>query len=107
MRVECPCGTLLKHTGNPSVNFADFLPSEDGDSYCEAIEAAIQEHERDIASQYVIDDTTGFFRSMCQCPVCGRLFVEDEKFQVCEFVPADPSVPRNLLGGSRRTKRST
>lgn len=106
MRVQCPCGTLLKHTGNPSSNFADLLPSQDTDSYCDAIETAIQKHEKDVAAEYVIYDTTGFFRRMCQCPTCGRVFIEDERFQVFEFIPVDPEVRKDLLGGGR-TKRST
>jgi hypothetical protein len=105
MRVECPCGTLLKHTGNPSDQFADFLPNTLDDAYCEAVESAVAEHdERDVAVQYLIYNTTDLFRRMCQCPVCGRVFIHDENYQAHEFVPANESVPKNLLSGSRRIK---
>lgn len=107
MRIQCPCGMLLKHTGNPSASFADLLPNQDTDAYCEAIERAIQKHERANAGQYVVDDTAGLFRRMCQCPTCGRLFVEDEEFQPHEFVPADPLVRKDLLAGRRRTSGSS
>lgn len=108
MRVECPCGTLLNSTGDPSDQFADFLPNTRGDANCEAIESAVAEHgKNDIAAQYVIYHTSALFRRMCQCPVCGRVFIDDENYKAYEFVPASDSVPRDLLSGSRRTKGSS
>src|SRR4051812_34248927 len=79
MRIECPCGTLLKHTGNPSDQFADFLPNTLTDAYCGAIESAVAEHDKgDVAAQYAIYNTSALFQRMCQCPVCGRVFINDE-----------------------------
>jgi hypothetical protein len=105
MRVECPCGSLVKHTGNPSTSFADFLPSVLSDAYCEVIESAILTREREVAAQYVIDGTTDLFRRMCQCPSCGRIFIEDENFGCHEFVPAGDSVSRALFTRSRPSSR--
>jgi len=101
MCVECPCGNLIKDSGNPSTSFADFLPSVLSDDYCDVIESAIGTHESAVASQYVIVGTTDLFRRMCQCPSCGRLFVEDENFGCHEFVPASASVPKALFMRSR------
>ena len=64
-----------------------------------AIENAISQHSADsaIASQWIANDTAGFFRRMCQCAKCGRIFIEDEKYRVFEFVPVDKDIPSNLL----------
>jgi hypothetical protein len=102
MLVQCPCGVIIKHHGNPSAQFADILPNQDEDAYCGAIEEAIKIHEREVAWQYAIDNTAGLFRRMCQCQSCGRLFVENERFQVYEFIPANESIPKDLLAGRRK-----
>ena len=105
MRVECPCGELIKDVGDPSASFADLLPSQCMDDYCSAIEKAVHQHSEDpdVASQWVVHDTVPFFRQMCQCPRCGRVFIEDENHRTHEFVPAAANVPRDLL--SRRDAR--
>ncbi|MEZ5944852.1 MAG: hypothetical protein R3C18_26000 [Planctomycetaceae bacterium] len=99
MKVQCPCGELLKHLGDPSSRFADYLPSQLTDAYCELTAKAVKAHvgDADVATQYAIDATTGLFRRMCQCPKCGRLFVEDSEYRVFEFLPANTDNPNNLF----------
>lgn len=99
MRVECRCGTLIKHYGNPCAQFADFLPSQSDDDYCEVIENAVKDHPSDpaVASGCVIDGTVRFFRRMCQCAQCGRVYIEDEDYRTHEFTPASAEAPHNLF----------
>jgi hypothetical protein len=97
MRVQCPCGTLLKHTGDPNPNFADLLPDVRSEAYFDAVESALTSHEKGVAIQYVAIAVADFFRQICQCPICGRIFIQDEHYQAHEFVPARASVPKDLL----------
>ncbi len=107
MRIECPCGEFIKDAGNPSPQFADILPSQCVDDYCNTIENAVRQHNEspDVASQYAMHDTVPFFRQMCQCPQCGRIFIEDGNFHTYEFLPANTDAPTNLL--ARRDARGT
>jgi hypothetical protein len=84
--------------------FADLLPTENDEAYSEVIEHAIQQYEKDVAIQYAIHNTVPFFRRMCQCPSCGRIFIEDESYRAYEFLPADPEVPKDLLSSRVRSE---
>jgi hypothetical protein len=109
MKVHCPCGEWLKDDTDMRARFADLLPHTSEDDYCETVAAAVQEHSDDpeIAAQYVIAETTRFFRCCCQCVSCGRLFVEDAQFQIHEFLPATDLIPRNLLAAHTSQKNTS
>jgi len=102
MKVHCPCGEWLTDPSGNSPTFADLLPLASVADYCDTVTAAVQEHgiDQEVAAQYVIDKTTRFFRRCCQCASCGRLFIEDAKFQVHEFLPATELVPKTLLSAN-------
>ena len=104
MRVECPCGELLKHIGKPSRLFADLIPDIAIDEYCKVIEDTVQKHKRDVVSQYIVYDTDRFFRRMCQCEQCGRLFIEDENYNIYEFQPVSDECPKDLLSRMPNSK---
>lgn len=99
MRVECPCGELIKDRGNPSARFASILPSQADDDHAMALENAFRRHQKDVdaALQWAAHDTAHFFRRICQCAKCGRIFIEDADYRTHEFVPADLQVSTNLL----------
>jgi hypothetical protein len=97
MRVKCPCGTLLKHTGDPNPDFADMTPNLWSEGYLDALESAIEGHEPSVAIQWVAIAGADFSRRMCQCPSCGRLFIQDEHYQPHEFLPANESVRKDWL----------
>ncbi len=107
MKVHCPCGAWLKDDTDMWARFADLLPLESVDDYCDTVTAAIREHSAapDVAAQYVIDRTTGFFRRCCQCASCGRLFIEDSQFQVHEFLPAAGTTSKSLLSASHSQEK--
>ena len=101
MRIECPCGTLLTDSGALLPNFADYLPDVNNDAFLDAVENAIAGHEKENAAQWVVLATADFFRQMCQCPSCGRIFIEDERYKCHEFVPANASVRKDVLSKPR------
>jgi len=77
------------------------------DEYCDEIERTVEEYPSDpgIASQYVLDRTTGLFRQMCQCPDCGRLFIEDKNYKIFMFGKTDPECPMDLLAQQTRNQK--
>ena len=98
MRSKCPCGTELKFSGNRNPNSAALLPDVRTEEFFDAVvKSAMASHDASIAIQDVLFAASDFFRAMCQCPSCGRVFVEDDQFQDHEFVPASASAPKDLL----------
>jgi putative lipoic acid-binding regulatory protein len=97
MQVQCPCGFFLKHTGDPHPNFADALPDVLSDTFFDAVDTAITRHDASVATQYVSIAVADLFRQVCQCPSCGRIFIEDNHYQTHEFVPASTTVPKDLF----------
>lgn len=99
MGVVCPCGASLSDFADSVPFLADFLPEQNSDAYCGAIEEAIRRHPNDpeIAASWVIHDTIELFRQAWQCPTCGRLLVLDLGGKYHSFVPESPETPRDLL----------
>jgi len=97
MRVQCPCGNLLKDSGNPKPQFAEFIPSLEMDDFANMIEKAIGRNDSFSATMNEISKAFRFFRHMCQCEICGRLFIEDTNYECYSFEPTLPDCPKTLL----------
>jgi hypothetical protein len=100
--VVCPCGVSLSNFADNVPFLADFLPDQNSDAYCGAIEEAIRRHPGDpeIVASWVINDTLKLFRQAWQCPTCGRLMVLGPDGKYHSFIPESPETPRDLLAVS-------
>lgn len=100
MKLKCSCGQFLTDSAGSSPLHADTLPNCLIDLYCDTIESALvdnAEKSPDVASQFVVDRTTMFFRRMCQCPECGRVHIEDSEYQIHSFAPETTNVENALF----------
>src|SRR2546422_65397 len=68
--VDCPCGKSLSNWADNVPFLADFLPEQNTDAYCGAIEDAIRQHSGspEITAASAIDRTVELFRQAWQCP---------------------------------------
>lgn len=99
--VICTCGNSVSNWADNVSFLADFLPEQNSDAYCGAIEDAIREHpgEPELVASFVIDNTVNLFRQIWQCQDCGRLLVLGPDGKYHGFLPELPDTPRDVLSG--------
>ena len=108
MHFGCRCGYVF-HDNTDNLRFkASLLPAQSLGKFAEIAKRGAEPHPDKTELYFPLTDL--FFRTMYQCPECGRLYIEeDDRFSFCVFSPstqAEPgeSVNRRLLsamGGQR------
>lgn len=108
MHFGCRCGYVFYDTTDNLRFKASLLPVQSLKKFAEIAERGAVPHSDKIELYFPLTDL--LFRTMYQCPECGRLYIEDDDFHgFCVFTPnaqAEPgaSVNRRLfsaMGGQR------
>ena len=101
MHFGCRCGYVF-HDNTDNLRFkASLLPAQFLGRFRELVKRDAAPHTDKTELYFPLTDL--FFRTMYQCPQCGRLYIEDDdRFSFCVFSPnaqAEPgeSVNRRLL----------
>ncbi len=112
MKIKCACGNIIYDQTDMISYKASFVADQDFidlsdalDQHIQSLAATLTGTPTDKASSVVeqtmhdVQETLRSFtsRKIYQCTTCGRLYVDDARFDSQVFVPNDSSVPRNLL----------
>jgi len=106
MRIRCPCGAaILDITDNLSYK-AHLVADQDRGEYWNAIEAAVlqpgeTEEERRSTFARVRRLIGEVYRPAWVCRNCGRLFIDDARDRLQQFVPASEESSRDLFRSHR------
>ncbi|WP_437223422.1 hypothetical protein SH661x_003212 [Planctomicrobium sp. SH661] len=103
MKVTCHCGHLLVDSTDGHPHKAYFIPDQNWLALFDGIDeqvlvplerGKIREEAASMKTRELIGKPA---RTMYQCRECGRLYVDDSDGRLHCFLPADNSVPREIL----------
>jgi len=102
VKIECHCGALIVDQTDDLPQKAYVIPDQEWFGVLEAISAAVERsgpaaEDKSAASRAARAVLWRVARSAWQCRECGRLYMDDEKSILREFLPAEEDVPRELF----------
>jgi hypothetical protein len=100
MKITCECGHLLSDNTDKLPYKAHFISDQDWDAFWDAIDEAIENPGRaanDREARCMQLRRLQLFRRAWQCPTCGRLFVDDQGYNLNVFLPNSTETSRTIL----------
>lgn len=93
MKVICTCGNVLTDSTDGIPYKGYFMADQDWFAFLDRVDSAIESNHRN--REKVIYELRAYIvhvlgRNIYQCPECGRLYMDDVKHQLHEFVPVGP-----------------
>lgn len=101
MKITCSCGNVLVDTTDGIAYKASFIADQNWFEFLDEIDMAIEQEDSDKGKK--INELRTYMgyvlgRNMYQCPVCGHLYIDDEKHQLHEFIPVETDNTHLLKG---------
>jgi hypothetical protein len=102
VKITCECGGLIVDQTDALPHKAHFIPDQSWFEVLDAMDEAIARcgpsGDEKEATQMKIRTLLGrATRSAWQCRACGRLFLDDQKFELQAFAPDSESVTHEIF----------
>lgn len=102
MKIECNCGALICDQTDALPHKAHFVPDQHWFQVLDAIDAAIEQAgphrvDREAACMKIRHLLGNLSRTAWQCAECGRIYIDDQDYDLRAFVPGAEDVPREIF----------
>ncbi|HEU0298211.1 MAG TPA: hypothetical protein VFR37_02130 [Longimicrobium sp.] len=102
MKIQCRCGALIVDQTDNLPHKAHVIPDQEWEGVLDAIDHAIERsgpgaQAKEAACMAVRTAIIRASRLAWQCRECGRLWMDDQRHEVHELIPAGDSVPREIF----------
>lgn len=102
MKIGCQCGATIHDTTDKLADKAHIIPDQEWVDVWDAIDEAIEQsgpstEEKTAACMKLRGLMRRVTRLAWQCQQCGRLYIDDQDYELRQFVRASDDVPCELF----------
>lgn len=100
MKINCECGWVIPDITDGVPNKAYLIPDQDWETLWDSIDDAIENPgstPKEREARCMALRQLRLFRTLWQCPGCGQLFIDDQKYELQLFVPRSPETSKSIL----------
>jgi|SRR6185436_18264011 len=100
MKIGCHCGATIFDSTDGLPHKAHFVSDQDWSDVWDGIEEAIADSglgDKEDAFMAIRRRIGHLFRLAWQCRTCGRVYMDDQRGELREFLPASTDAPREVF----------
>jgi len=100
MKIKCPCGNLIPDNTDALPTKAHYIPDKYWFSFLDSIDEAIEKSgpsPKDKEKACMGIRKANQHRMMWQCYECGRIFIDDENYELQIFKPESQETNKKIF----------